>query len=80
MTTEYSWTERYRDALVETDDNRVPNRLQAAKVAIGDRLNEMQSDHGGSREERRAISDALAELNLLRRELEEHSQDKGGNA
>jgi hypothetical protein len=36
-------------------------------------------DHGGTPEERQAIIDALAGLNVLRRELEGRSQETDSN-
>jgi hypothetical protein len=48
-------------------------RIRVAKSAIDTRLWEMQMDHGGTPEERQAISDALAGLSALRRELEGRS-------
>jgi hypothetical protein len=41
----------YAAAILETDDTKLPNRLHVAKVAIDDRLHELQLDHGGSPEE-----------------------------
>jgi hypothetical protein len=52
---------------------KLPNRLQAAKAAkaaIDNRLHELQLDHGGTPEERQAITDSLGGLNVLRRELQ----------
>jgi hypothetical protein len=69
------WRELYRNAFVETDDRKLPNLIQVAKAAIYDRIHELLMDHGGTPEERQAISDALAGLNILRRELEKRSSD-----
>jgi hypothetical protein len=73
---EYVWQVSYQAALIETDREELPNRIRAAKVAIDTRLRELQMDHGGSPEERVAISDALSALNTLRRELETRSPEK----
>ena len=67
----YVWHDLYRAAVLETDRVRLQQALHAAKAAIDDRLQELQADHGGTSEERQAISDALSTLNLVRRELEE---------
>jgi hypothetical protein len=75
METDYSWQELYRNAFVETDYRKLPNRIRVAKEAIDTRLHELQMDHGGTPEQRQAIIDALAGLNILRRELEERSSD-----
>jgi hypothetical protein len=64
------WEELYKAAVVETDSEKLPKRIQAAKASIDARIHEMQSDHGGAPAERHAICDALAALNVLRRELE----------
>jgi hypothetical protein len=73
MNAEYPWTESYRAAITETDDPKLLTRLHAAKAAIDHRLHELQSDHGGTPDERRAIIDALSGLNVLRGELKEWS-------
>ena len=76
MRAEYAWEEVYKAAFVETDDGLLPNRIHTAKIAIDNRLHELQLDHGGMPEERLAISDALAGLIILRRELERRSSEK----
>jgi hypothetical protein len=60
------WIEPYKAAILETDSTKLPNRIRTAKAAIDDRLHELQLHHGGTPEERQAISDALANLNVLR--------------
>jgi hypothetical protein len=49
---------------------RVKQHIRAAKAAIDTRLHELQMDHGGTPDERQAISDALEGLSILRRELQ----------
>jgi hypothetical protein len=73
MNTSHVWEEVYKAAIVETDNGKLPNRIHVAKAAIDTRLHDLQMDHGGTPEERQAISDALAGLNILRRELEKRS-------
>jgi hypothetical protein len=75
MKTEHRWQEFYQAAIIETDDGKLPDRLRAAKTAIDDRLHDLQLDHGGTPEERLAISDALAGLNFLRKEIETRSPE-----
>ena len=65
MKPHYVWEESYEAAMLETDDKKLPNLLQAAKAAIDTRLHQLQFD-GGSPEERQAITDALGGLNVLR--------------
>ena len=69
----------YQAAILETDDNKLPNRLQAAKAAIDNRIHELQTDHGGTPEEWQAITDALGRLNVLRRELQIRSHETGSS-
>jgi hypothetical protein len=66
----YVWRELYEAAMFETDRTKLRQRVQAAKFSIDDRLQELLKDHGGTPEERQAISDALVGLNVIRRELE----------
>ena len=81
MRVDYVWQGSYQAAILETDDNKLPNRLQAAKAAIDNRLHDLQRDHGGTPEERQAITDALGGLIVLRRELQIRSHEKvSGNA
>lgn len=75
MSADYVWQESYRAAIIETDDKKLRERIQTAKAAIGNRLLELQLDHGGTPEERVAITDALDGLNILRRELQTRSPD-----
>jgi len=67
MRARYVWEGLYEAAILETDDEKLPQRVRATKAAIDVRLQEMQLDHGGSPEERRALADALAGLIVLRR-------------
>ena len=64
------WEELYKAAVLETDSDKLPKRIQAAKASIDARIHEMQWNHGGAPAERHAICDALAALNVLRRKLE----------
>ena len=76
MEAAYVWKELYEAAILETDDGKLQERVQAAKAAIEARLQELQGDHG-TPEEKQAISDALHGLDVLREELERHSHDMG---
>jgi len=71
--------DRTKAAILETDDNKLPNRLQAAKAAIDNRIHELQTDHGGTPKERQTITDALGGLNVLRRELQILSYKTGSS-
>jgi len=71
----YPWQESYKAAIVETNVMKLRERIQSAKAAIDTRLHDLQLDHGGTPEERQAITDALNGLNFLRRELENRSRE-----
>jgi len=73
----YVWEASYQAAIIETDGKKLASRILAAKATLDARLHELQMDHGGTTEEKHAISDALAGLNGLRRELETRSPETG---
>jgi hypothetical protein len=75
----FAWQGLYEAAVVETKLEKMEPRLRVAKAAIDARRHKLQVDHGGTREERLAIGDALAGLSLLRREIETRSRDTGSN-
>ena len=79
MRADYVWQASYQAAILETDDNKLPNSLQAAKAAIDNRLHDLRRDYGGTPEERQAITDALGGLNVLRRELQIRSYKTGSS-
>lgn len=68
MTTEQKWQELYRLAVLETDGNRIEERVQALESAVKERLHEFSLNHGGTPKENQAIVDALHALDLLRKE------------
>jgi hypothetical protein len=80
MRADYVWDESYKTAVLETDDKNLGDRIHVAKGAIDARLQELQSDHGGTPKERQAITDALGGLQVLRRELERRRQDTGSSS
>jgi hypothetical protein len=43
------WQELYKAAFLEADDEKLQERIQAAKAAIDARLHQLQLDHGGAR-------------------------------
>jgi hypothetical protein len=77
MLFKYVWQDLYSAAIVETDGNKMPTRVQESKSAIDSRLHELQLDRGGTIDERQAINDALEGLNVLRREIERRADKKG---
>jgi hypothetical protein len=70
----YGWQESYNNAMLETDRSKLQKRIKAAQAAIDHRLREINAGHD-SREERYAIRDALAGLNVLRREVFAQASD-----
>jgi hypothetical protein len=64
----YGWEESYESAMMETDRSKLWKRIEKAHTAINRRLQEINAGHD-SREERYAIRDALAGLNVLSREI-----------
>ena len=79
MKPNFAWQGLYEAAVVETKFEEMEPRLRAAKTAIDARRHKLQLDHEGTREERLAIGDALAGLNLLRSEIEIRSRDTGSS-
>ena len=64
------WEQLYEVAIVETNLAKMQQYTRAAKAAIDARLHKLQMDHGGTREEQQALSDALTGLRVLAREIE----------
>ena len=61
------WERLYTAAILETERSKLTARIAAAAVAIESRLREMDSDHGGSAEERLEIDTARASLDAMRK-------------
>ncbi|MFZ0807114.1 MAG: hypothetical protein WAN03_13055 [Candidatus Sulfotelmatobacter sp.] len=69
MSRVYGWQRFYEAAILETNRSRLPALIQAAQAAIDARLQQLQSDQNGAADEKLAIADALAGLNVLRKEI-----------
>jgi hypothetical protein len=69
LTMTYGWQRFYEAAILETDRSALARLIQTAQAAIDVRMEQLQSDHHGSPEERQAIADALVGLNVLRKEV-----------
>lgn len=69
MIADYPWGRSYKAAILETDRSKLAEQIRVAEQAITNRLQELNSDHGGTPEEQAAIRDALSGLNMLRKEL-----------
>lgn len=65
----YTWQRHYEEALVETDPRRLARLIKAAEVEIDARMEELRLRHDGTRDEKDAIAEAIASLNILRKEI-----------
>jgi len=65
MNATFKWYETYKAAVLETDWQKMEERIRAAKSAIAERQHEFSLDHGGTPEERQAIANALNSLRVL---------------
>jgi hypothetical protein len=79
MKADYPWQELYEAAILETDDAKLLQRIPTAKAAIDARLQELQTDHGGTSEEQQALSEALVGLTVLWRDWEARSHETGSS-
>lgn len=69
MIAEYPWGRSYETAMLETDRSKLAKHVQVAEQAIVARVQELNSNGGGTAEERTAIRDALSGLKILQKEL-----------
>lgn len=65
----YGWQRHYEEALVETDPRQLMRLIKVAEIEIDARMEELRLKHNGSRDEKDAIAEALASLNILRKEI-----------
>jgi hypothetical protein len=70
MQEHYPWYEVFKMAILELDRSRLQTRILCAQHVISEREKELADDHGGTAEERQAISDALSSLKVLQCEVE----------
>jgi len=75
-----NWQKLYQLAILETDWSIQGDRVRAAEAAIGQRLQELSLDHGGTLEEHLAIVDTLQKLSVLRGDLARWHESKDGDA
>lgn len=71
MSRVYGWQRFYEAAILETKITSLPVLIQAAEAAIHARLSQLGDNHQNSGEERQAIADALAGIEVLKREVVE---------
>jgi MoxR-like ATPase len=67
------WKPQYRAAMLELDHTKLKDRLQAAQIAISERLRMLSQDHFGTPEVRNAIADAVNGLAILEREIKHNA-------
>ncbi|MGA8489321.1 MAG: hypothetical protein WB711_02800 [Terriglobales bacterium] len=65
ITTNLSWRELYRAALLEVVPERLRERIDAAERAIRQRSEELKGGDGQASEEQTAMADALRALRVL---------------
>jgi hypothetical protein len=65
MTINPAWQEQYQAALLESNPEELPRRIEAAGRAIQERIEELGESAGSSSNEQRAIEDALRTLRVL---------------
>ena len=61
-----AWVELYREAILELDMGKLPERIAAASRAIEERVHALNGSQD-SRAEREALQDARRNLRLLQR-------------
>jgi hypothetical protein len=70
------WERLYTAAVLESDRSKLNSRIEAAQAAIYYRLEEIDSDDGGSRGECLGIETARAALEVLRKRVVMPQQPK----
>ena len=63
----YDWTKYYNAAVLENNWSKMKGRIRTAEAAIRDREQLLALNHGSTPEENQAITDAMNNLNVLRR-------------
>ena len=72
----YPWEAAYVAAILETDDARLADRISAAELAIANRMDALNMDHGGTTEEQQSLTASLASLEKLRIERLKSAHDR----
>ena len=68
VTVSFPWQKAYLEAVLETNDLALRQRVATAEDAIRAREKELSKDHQGTREEQHAMAMALAGLETMRKE------------
>jgi hypothetical protein len=61
----HNWRESYQTAVLESDWTKMHALIQMAECEIRERRNVLSEDHGGTPEERQALTDATNGLRCL---------------
>ena len=61
------WSHKYREALLETDREKLSERVAEAEAAIFERLQQLSQSQDGQAE-RKAIQDAINALRFIKRD------------
>jgi predicted nucleic acid-binding Zn-ribbon protein len=67
VTLKFVWEEKYRGALLELSAEELQQRIDAARNAIEQRVEELERTGESSAEEQQAIDDAIRALRVLAR-------------
>ena len=76
----YVWYESYESVVLETDWTKMQERIQLAVSKINDRRRVLSEDHGGTPEERQAISNALNAMGTLQTEVDDWQSRQAAQA
>ena len=76
----YQWHQFYNAAVLETDWSKMEERVRAAESALRERQAELSGDDASAVEERQAIEDVLARLDVLRQDAASWSRRAAGVA
>ena len=62
----YDWEHDYLAAILETDNEKLKDMVATAESTLLARVDQLNTDHGGSSEERSSLTTALSGLRKLR--------------
>ena len=77
MTAPYTWYEPYTAAILETDWEKIQERIDAAESAMHERQRALSDDHEGTPAEKQALFVALNGIKCLRRDVARWQQRHG---
>ncbi len=75
---EQKWQQLYHSAILETDPEKMQERIDETESAIRGRLHEFSLNHGGTPQENQAVVDALHALDVLRNEAVKWKSERAG--